>query len=122
MEIIDALKGQKADPTFNILGPSRSQTIFPEVNERTLATLYPSNLKLHLVCVIHRHGHRTPLRHRLHGLMPYIWPHCQHPESLSHLFPRDTFIKEALGNHSVTLGKLFYAYRFVCDFIQLFRL
>ena len=104
MEIIDVIKHQKPDPTFSILGPSHSQSIFPNTDERTLATLYPNNLKLHLVCVIHRHGHRTPLRHRLHGLMPYVWPHCHHPESLSHLFPRDSSIKGTFGIHELSLG------------------
>ncbi|PWW80170.1 phosphoglycerate mutase-like protein [Tuber magnatum] len=43
-----------------------------------LAALYPSNLRLHLVHVIFRHGERTPVVPRFQnaGLAPF-WPYCQ---------------------------------------------
>lgn len=51
-------------------------SILPRIDEKTLIALYPPHLKLHLVQVVHRHGHRTPLSYRLPTLIPYHWTRC----------------------------------------------
>ncbi|KAG0126982.1 histidine phosphatase superfamily [Tuber indicum] len=50
----------------------------PPYSPDELAALYPSNLQLHLVHVIFRHGERTPVVSRFQnaGLAPF-WPYCQ---------------------------------------------
>jgi hypothetical protein len=90
-------------PAFTIFGPQSSSSIFPTTDEKSLATLYPSNLKLQLVCFIHRHGHRTPVRYRLHGMMPYVWPHCFHEEPLVRLLSSDSPFKGVIYSLNGTL-------------------
>ncbi|KAJ3178554.1 hypothetical protein HDU85_005161 [Gaertneriomyces sp. JEL0708] len=51
---------------------------FPLPDEKTLAQLYPDELKLKFVEIVHRHGERTPAHDHFHNISPpSMWNNCQ---------------------------------------------
>lgn len=55
----------------------------PPLVEKSIQKLYPKDLILKLVQIVHRHGERTPIKPELTEHVPALWPNCHYGSFLS---------------------------------------
>ncbi|KAL1925089.1 uncharacterized protein VTP21DRAFT_4743 [Calcarisporiella thermophila] len=73
---------------------------FPPADEDSIKALYPPDLQLVFLQIVHRHGERTPVRKRLEDKITPVWNLCHAAKEFQAIIQRDVIRTEHLSDSS----------------------